>query len=60
MLRIIKIYTLVIYAVLVGKDNIIDEFGDNKVIGAKINIKTAKSKRKNLLKPYLAKCISLI
>ena len=55
MLKTIGIDFSVTNSELVGMDNTVYEFGDSKVHTAKIGDKTAKSKSKNLVKPFLAK-----
>ena len=55
MLRTIKVDPLVANLILVDKDSTIDMVGDSKVDGLIIVAKMAKSKSKNLVKPFLAK-----
>ena len=44
----------------VGEKSIINEFSSNsEVVGAEIKVKTAKSRSKNLVKPFSAKSKSI-
>ena len=56
MLKTIKINPSVANLIFIGKNNTINEVDTNsKVVEVKIIAKIAKSKSKNLVKPFLAK-----
>lgn len=55
-LKIIKIDLSIIALVSIGENSTPNKFdGNSKVIWIKVDIRTIKSKSKNLVKPFLAK-----
>ena len=60
MLKTIGMHLLKAYPEIVNKNSTINGFGNSEVDKAKVNIKTAKSKSKNLVRPFLANSQSSI